>query len=263
MGLGKRASAGGSVGAVTGVGRRVSPGWACVARSAEVAFGEAQVWGERGVGASGHVGVGLAAGGDDVHFAGDVAAGLWFEAFDFAEEPAGFAEERRVFAAFEDLHSEMPAVAEDVRDEFEDGAAELCGSFGIADAAGVRGHVAEDDVEEAVGALLGADGFEESVWVDLADVAFEEMDAWSEVGFDGFEVDADDAAAFADEFAGDLDPGAGGAAEVEHAVAGLDEVPCLVDLLELVCGAGEVALLLGELEEVIMEDAFGGLGSHG
>lgn len=70
---------------------------------------------------------------------------------------------------------------------------------------------------------------------------------------DGLEVDAEDEAGGADEFGGDLEPGAGCAAEVEDSVAGADESFGMLDLLEFVGGAREVALGLGLLEEVVVE----------
>lgn len=64
-------------------------------------------------------------------------------------------------------------------------------------------------------------------------------------GADGDEVDPDDEAADGDSLDGYLHPAAGGGAEVEDAAGGAEEAELGVELDELPCRAGSVAVFFG------------------
>lgn len=128
--------------------------------------------------------------------------------------------------------------------------AELDGAFGVGVAGGVGGHVGEDDIE--LRGLVGSGG-EEECRVDVPGIADEGVDGRGQGDADALEVEANDGAAGADEFGGDLKPRAGGAAEVEDAVSGSDELLGLLDLLELEGGARGVSLGLGLSEIGVVE----------
>ena len=70
-------------------------------------------------------------------------------------------------------------------------------------------------------------------------------------GADGEEVEAEDEGTGGRAGDGDLKPAAGGGAEVEHAAGAVEEPELVVELEELEGGARAVALLLGEMVELV------------
>lgn len=198
----------------------------------------------------GFVDGGVETGGDDEHLHGGAARGLGLETFDLVEQRAGFFEDGGVLGALEDLHREAGAGAEHAGREFQDAPAQRGGSVVVPArvSRGGRGHVAE----KHIGAP--AEEFGELGGRGLKGVGDDGAGVGREGGGGALKVHARDDARGPDALRRDLRPRARRAAEVEHAVALAEDLVAIVDLDEFVGGARGVAVGLGPLEELVVED---------
>ncbi len=140
------------------------------------------------------------------------------------------------FRAFKYFDDEVAAGLKVELGKFEGATGDVNGAVvvgGLVAGGGIH-HVGEDDVEEFVAQeffdLFGG-GIGEGVAVDGVDALIPEFVLF----LDGLEVYADDEAGgfwWAEVLEGNLEPGAGGTAEVEDAASFIDELAFVLDFLE-------------------------------
>ncbi len=156
------------------------------------------------------------------------------------EAGARLGAELAILFPLKDLAEPAPARSEEGPRELEGAARELdrTGVIGEGNARRLGGRVGQHQV------VGGREG-EECLRPELEDVGAENADEGGELGANLFEVDPDRQALRADPLGGVLEPGAGGAPEIDQTIARSDQRVSLVDLAELIEGAGGVPFPLG------------------
>jgi len=183
----------------------------------------------------------------DEGFPRDIAAGLGLERASIGKLYFALFEESGKVSAFEDFHDGIAARTEKIGEQIEHAAAKTNGEEVIAVAGGVGGHVGDDNIEELIG------GGSKFVGGGFVDVTLDVMNIAAEGVGDRGEIDADDIAPRADKFGSDLHPRAGGAAKIEHGIAGADEFALFLNLFELVGRPSEISLVFGLFEILIVQ----------
>jgi hypothetical protein len=165
------------------------------------------------------------------------------------EQDTGFIENILKLCAVEDLHPESAARSECMLSDSENRPAEVRRTEVVTVACSIGRKIREYGIELSAGKIF------EVLRIEVVDISGDRKELAAEFELDRFDVYADDRARVSDKFCFDLHPGARSAAEIKHSPGAWYEVKPVIELLELVCRSGEIAVFFGLLEVLILCDS--------